>query len=171
MDIIGNTHLLPPTKPWLYFETPSQHHKTPLITFWTGRRPTIWLNDAWTANDLLDKRAAIYASRQRMVVFSELGVGQSNLVKMYYGERWWLHRKITHMGVGLQQVRKYRGFQNDESKVVAVDLVRAPGQFVRHFERYVTSVVSIAGFGRRLGSCVWIPFLRRLLLLCSARRS
>jgi len=39
-----------------------------------------------------------------MVVFGELGTGQKNLVSMYYGDRWRIHRKLTHQGVGLQQV-------------------------------------------------------------------
>ncbi|KAL3456641.1 cytochrome P450 [Aspergillus heterothallicus] len=152
LPIIGNTHLLPPEKPWIYFEKLSKEYNTPLITFWTGRRPTIWICDAWTASEILDKRAAIYASRPRMVVFSELGAGQSNMVNMYYGDRWRLHRKITHMGVGLQQVRNYRGFQNDESKLVALDMLREPEAYVQHYERYATSVVSIIGFGRRVAS-------------------
>lgn len=87
-----------------------------------------------------------------MVVFGELGTGQTNLVTMYYGERWRLHRKLTHMGVGLQQVRSYRGFQNDESKVVAYNLLSSPEEYVKHFERYAASVVSIIGFGRRIAS-------------------
>jgi hypothetical protein len=65
---------------------------------------TLGLNP-WTASDMLDKRASIYCSRPRMVVFGELGTGQSNLVTMYYGDRWRIHRKLTHLGVGLQQVR------------------------------------------------------------------
>ncbi|KAL4886712.1 cytochrome P450 [Aspergillus karnatakaensis] len=152
LPLIGNTHLLPPEKPWIYFEQLSKEYSSPLITFWTGRRPTIWICDAWTASEILDKRAAIYASRPRMVVFSELGAGQSNMVNMYYGDRWRLHRKITHMGVGLQQVRNYRGFQNDESRLVALDLLREPEAYVQHYERYATSVVSIIGFGRRVAS-------------------
>ena len=56
------------------------------------------------------------------------------------------------MGVGLQQVRSYRGFQNDESKIIAYDLLRSPEEYVKHFERYATSVVSIIGFGRRVAS-------------------
>lgn len=56
------------------------------------------------------------------------------------------------MGVGLQQVRNYRGFQNDESKVVALDLLSEPEEYVKHFERYATSVVSIIGFGRRVAA-------------------
>ncbi|KAJ5937278.1 hypothetical protein N7454_004933 [Penicillium verhagenii] len=152
LPLIGNTHLLPDNKPWIYFENLAKEYKSPMITFWTGRRPTIWICDAWAASEILDKRAAIYASRPRMVVFSELGAGQSNMVNMYYGDRWRLHRKLTHMGVGLQQVRNYRGFQNDESKVVALDLVREPKEYVKHFERYATSVVSIIGFGRRVAT-------------------
>jgi cytochrome P450 len=98
-----------------------------------------------------------------MVVFAELTeMGQSaetgakvpgnNLVTMYYGDRWRVHRKLTHAGVGLQQVRKYRGFQNDESKIVAFELLRSPGDYVAHFERYAASVVSIIGFNRRIAS-------------------
>lgn len=98
-----------------------------------------------------------------MVVFAELtGMGQSpdphdkvtgsNLVTMYYGERWRVHRKITHQGVGLQQVRRYRGFQNDESRVIAYELLRTPEKYVEEFERYATAVVSIIGFNRRVSS-------------------
>lgn len=76
----------------------------------------------------------------------------SNLVTMYYGDRWRVHRKITHAGVGLQQVRKYRSFQNDESKLVAFNLLGTPNDYVAHFERYAASVVSIIGFGRRIAS-------------------
>ncbi|KAI7055034.1 cytochrome P450, partial [Hortaea werneckii] len=76
----------------------------------------------------------------------------TNLVTMHYGDRWRVHRKITHLGVGLQQVRKYRDFQNDESRVVAYDLLRSPEDYVLHFERYAASVVSIIGFNRRISS-------------------
>lgn len=173
---MGNTFLLPENKPWIYFEELSKRYNAPIITFWIGRwvtlsphrlpwfksntsstprNPTVWINDAWAANDLLDKRAGIYASRPRMVVFAELGGGQANLVNMYtmtpqQRDRWRAHRKLMHHGVGVQSVRRYRSFQNDESRVVALDLLRSPADYVAHFERYATSVVSIIGFGRRV---------------------
>lgn len=119
------------------------------------RNPTVWINDAWAASEILDKRAGIYASRPRMVVFAELGAGQSNLVNMYtmtpaQRDRWRVHRRLMHHGVGVQSARRYRTFQNDESRLVALDLLSSPGDYVRHFERYATSVVSIVGFGRRV---------------------
>jgi hypothetical protein len=88
LPIIGNTFLLPPTKPWFFFERLSKQYNAPLITFWIGRNPTVWINDAWTASELLDKRAGIYSSRPHMVVFGDLGSGGLNLVTMKYGERW-----------------------------------------------------------------------------------
>ena len=56
------------------------------------------------------------------------------------------------MGVGLQQVRNYRGFQNDESMLVAYNILQTPDDYEKHFERYAASVVSIIGFGRRIAS-------------------
>ena len=88
LPIIGNTFSLPDKKPWMYFEKLSQYYNAPLITFWIGRNPTVWLNDAWCASELLDKRAGIYSSRPHMVVFGDLGSGNDNLVTMKYGERW-----------------------------------------------------------------------------------
>lgn len=157
LPIVGNTFQLPENKPWLWFEELSKKYNSPLITVWIGRNPTVWINDAWSASELLDKRAGIYSSRPRMVVFAELGAGQNNMVNMYtmtpeQRERWRVHRKLMHHAVGSQQVRKYRQFQNDESKVVALDLLRDPADYVKHFERYATSVVSIIGFGRRVES-------------------
>ena len=150
--IVGNTFQLPKNKPWIYFEEISQKMNAPVITYWIGRNPTVWINDAWAASEIMDKRAAIYASRPRMVVFGELGTGQSNIVTMFYGDRWRVHRKLTHLGVGLQHVRSYSDFQNAESKVVALDLLSDSSNYVMHFERYATSVVSIIGFGRRISS-------------------
>ncbi|KAF2219157.1 putative cytochrome P450 [Elsinoe ampelina] len=153
LPIVGNTHLLPENKPWIYFEQVAMDYKSPVITFWIGRNPTVWINDAWSANELFDKKAGIYSSRPRMLVFAELsGRSDKHLVSMKYGERWRLHRKITHQVVGTQKVREYRNFQNDESKVMAMEILQRPKEYVGHLERYATSVVSIIGFGRRVAS-------------------
>lgn len=53
-------------------------------------------------------------------------------------------------GLLIRQVQRYRSFQDDENKVVVYDLLSRPDEYVAHFERYATSVVSIIGFGRRV---------------------
>jgi hypothetical protein len=164
LPIIGNTHLLPDRKPWIYFEQLAKDYNSPVITFWMGRRPNIWLNDAQSASDLLDKRAATFSSRPRMVVFGELAFGQSSLVTMYYGDRFRVHRKLTHMGIGMQQVRGYQHLQSDENKVVLYDLLTDSENYVAHLERYAASVVSIIGFGRRIAS-VEDPVITEVIFL------
>ncbi|GAB1315358.1 Cytochrome P450 monooxygenase [Madurella fahalii] len=157
LPVVGNTFSLPDNKPWIYFEELSRKYNTPLITYWIGRNPTVWINDAWCAHEVFEKKAQIYTSRPRMIVFGELGSGQSNLVTMQIRnqaerDHWRIHRKLMHIGVGVQSVRGYRAIQNNESKVVAIDFLREPKEYVKHLERYATSVVSIIAFGRRVAS-------------------
>ncbi|KAH9216523.1 putative cytochrome P450 [Leptodontidium sp. 2 PMI_412] len=164
LPIIGNTHLLPDKKPWIYFEQLSKQYNSGIITFWIGRNPTVWLNDAKSASDLLDKRAATFSSRPRMIVFGELAFDQASLVTMKYGDRFRVHRKLTHMGVGMQQVRNYQKLQSDENKVVLLDLLTDSENYVAHFERYAASVVSIIGFGRRI-SKITDPIITEVIWL------
>jgi hypothetical protein len=63
-----------------------------------------------------------------------------------------VHRKITHLGVGMQQVRSYRDVQNNEGKVAALELIKDPENYVMHFERYAASIVSVIAYGRRIPS-------------------
>ncbi|KAF2132991.1 cytochrome P450 [Dothidotthia symphoricarpi CBS 119687] len=155
--IVGNTFSLPEVKPWYLMEQLSKDYASPVITFWIGRKPTVWINDAWAADEILVKRAGTYCSRPHNLIFAELGSGQWNMLNMYtitrkQRERFRDLRKLTHHGVvfDIQQVQQYRGFQDDESKVATYDLLKAPNDYVAHFERYATSVVSIIGFGRRV---------------------
>src|SRR3569833_1692082 len=97
------------------------------------RNPTVWINDAWCAHEIFEKKAQLYASRPRMVVFGELGTGQSNLVTMRTRtpaerEHWRIHRKLMHLGVGVQAVRKYHDVQNKESRGGARGGGRGPGR-------------------------------------------
>jgi cytochrome P450 len=156
--------MLPDKKPWIYFEQLAKEYNSGIITFWIGRNPTVWLNDAQTASDLLDKRAATFSSRPHMVVFGDLAFGQASLVTMYYGDRFRVHRKLTHMGVGMQQVRGYQNLQSDENKVVLYDLLTDSENYVTHFERYAASVVSIIGYGRRI-SKVTDPIITEVIYL------
>lgn len=129
----------------------SRRYDSPIITFWTGRTPTIWLNDCWAAANLLDKRQQNYCSRPRLVVLGDL-IGGHNMVTMQYGERWRLHRKLTHTVVGVHQMRSCATFQDDESKLAAMALLTAPHDHDRHFQRFAASVVAIVATGRRIES-------------------
>jgi len=96
LPIVGNHLHLPKRKPWITFEKWSQYYNDPLITVWIGRAPSIFVNDAWAASDLMEKRANIYSSRPRHVVMGDfLHNTDSNQTLLTYGDKWRVHRKLT----------------------------------------------------------------------------
>jgi hypothetical protein len=96
LPIVGNVLQLPKSKPWIMFEKWSQDYNDPLITVWVGRAPSIIVNDAWTASELMEKRANIYSSRPRHVVLGDmLNNTDTNQTLLTYGDRWRIHRKLT----------------------------------------------------------------------------
>ncbi|KAJ6271635.1 cytochrome P450 [Bipolaris maydis] len=129
--IAGNTLSLPKERPWYMVEQLSKDYKSPVITFWIGRR--------------------------HMLMFGELMNEQDNLIHKYtytneQRERFRVLRKITHHGVGTQQVQQYREFQDDKNMVLAYDILKTPELFASRFERYAAGVVSIVGLGRRISN-------------------
>jgi hypothetical protein len=77
------------------------------------------VNDAWTASELMEKRANIYSPRSRHVVLGDiLNNTDTNQTLLTYGDQWRIHRKLTeytsdkianckHMSVGSQAVRSH----------------------------------------------------------------
>ncbi|GME66493.1 Transcription factor [Neofusicoccum parvum] len=153
LPIIGNHYRIPRIKPWVKFEEWSRQYDNPMITIWLGSRPVIVLNDAWVASEMLEKRADVYSSRPRFVAMGDLvNATETNQTTLVYGDRWRLHRKLTsqHSVVGSHAVRNYRSFQSDEAKMLTLDLLDDPADYVMSIERYSVSQVSIIGWGRRI---------------------
>ncbi|KXH63426.1 cytochrome P450 98A3 [Colletotrichum nymphaeae SA-01] len=137
---LGNIGQVPTEKPYLTFEKWSKYYHSPLITVWTGTRPTIIANDCWSASDLMDKRANIYSSRPDSYLAGDmLDDTENNQTNLVYGDKWRLHRRITfqqHSAVGSQVVRGYRTFQGNESKILARAILEK-NNFVSAIERWM----------------------------------
>jgi hypothetical protein len=71
-------------------------------------------------------------------------------VSLVYGDKWRQHRRLMHTAVGTQAIRDHREFQQNEGKILTLDLLNDPDQYVLSIERYSVSVVSIVGWGRRI---------------------
>ena len=96
LPLFGNYLTLPKVRPWIDYEEWAKYYNSPLLTIWIGRSPNIICNDAWTASDLMEKRAAIYSSRPRMVVMGDMmNQTKSNQVCLVYGDEWRVHRRLT----------------------------------------------------------------------------
>ena len=95
LPIIGNVLQFPKSKPWIRFEEWSQKYNDSMITVWIGRTPTVVLNDAWSASELMDKRANIYSSRPTFQVPGRVMGGERWAQTMLpYGDQWRFHRKM-----------------------------------------------------------------------------
>jgi hypothetical protein len=95
LPIVGNVLQLPNAKPWYKFDEWSKKYNNPLITVWFGRRPSVILNDAWTASDLFEKRANIYSSRPTFEVAGRvMGYETCNQTMLRYNDQWRMHRKL-----------------------------------------------------------------------------
>ncbi|KAH9900103.1 cytochrome P450 [Xylariomycetidae sp. FL2044] len=149
LPIFGNYFQVPTYKPWVTWEQMSKKYDNPMITIWNGHRPVIMCHDAWTISDLLEKRAPIYSSRPRLYASGDLVESTEwNQICLVYGDQWRRHRKLMHTVVGSQAIRAHGRFQGPESKILTLDLLKTPEEFVTCIERYSCSVVSIVGYGR-----------------------
>ena len=88
LPIVGNHFQFPKVQPWIDFKAWSEvKYKSPMITMWLGRTPYILLNDAWSASDLLDKRASIYSDRPSMMWARVIGSSDSMQTALPYGDQ------------------------------------------------------------------------------------
>ncbi|KAH8801472.1 cytochrome P450 [Xylogone sp. PMI_703] len=149
--LVGNHFHIPVYKPWEHWLRMSEVYKSDMLTYWNGNRPILVVNSAEVASDLMEKRAAIYSSRPRLVMLGD-AIGQTgkNQVVLEYGDKWRDHRRLFHTAVGTQAIRAHRGFQSNESKILIRDVMLDNLDYVMAIERYSCSVASIVGWGRRI---------------------
>ncbi|KAK3312975.1 cytochrome P450 [Apodospora peruviana] len=136
-------------KPWLWFQELNKQYGD-VVYLQMGPTPTIILGSAQAAWDLLERRGNIYSSRPRFIMGGELlSAGMRGLMAGYtpFWRRW---RKLLHGGFMQRQSEAYRPIQSLESKVLLHELLREPGSFRTHLERYAASVIVTVTYGRRV---------------------
>lgn len=91
----GNHFQIPKERPWIEWEHWAKHYDSPLLTIWLGNEPRIIVSDAWTASDLMEKRADIWSSRPRLIAMGDaINATNTNQTTLPYGDRWRLHRRL-----------------------------------------------------------------------------
>ncbi|KAH7310761.1 cytochrome P450 [Stachybotrys elegans] len=136
-------------KPWLWFQELSKEYGD-VVYLQLGPTPTIILGSAQAAWDLLEKNGAIFSSRPRFIMGGELLSGGMRGLMASYGPFWRRWRKLLHSGFMQRQSKIYQPVQSLESKVLMHDLLKSPGNFRTHLERYAASVIVTVTYGRRV---------------------
>jgi cytochrome P450 len=94
------------------------------------------LNTATIANEILDKRGAIYADRPRFVLFDVMGWGLT-LTFMEHGPRFKLHRSVLQSGFTKSAIVKYGSIQEDEARQAVTRILKQPAQWDGSLRRWV----------------------------------
>ncbi|KAK5320491.1 hypothetical protein LTR93_006703 [Exophiala xenobiotica] len=100
-----------------------------------------------TVNDLLERRAAIYASRPPFPMTQGIMSGGSRIVLMPYNEQWRTLRKVMHQILSVAKL--YMPFEDLESKQLLWDYLEQPDRWWSANGRYANSVIMSVIFGRR----------------------
>lgn len=95
LPLFGNYFQVSKIKPWIDWEKMAKINKNPLLTIWSGHRPVIICNDAWTMSDLCERRAHLYSSRPWMPAMGDMTYSSSYAITaLPYGDQWRAHRKL-----------------------------------------------------------------------------
>ncbi|KAK1835309.1 cytochrome P450 [Podospora conica] len=111
----------------------------------------IVLNSQRAANEILDKRGAIYQDRPNFVLFDVMGWGLT-LTFMPYGPRFKLHRSVLQTGFTKSAITKYASIQEDEARQAVARIVKSPPGWENSFRRFAPAVVLRIGFGVTVNS-------------------
>lgn len=107
----------------------------PIYTLRLGLNNVVVIGSPAVALELLDKRSAIYSSRPRMVMTSELVSKGLRMTFMPYGDLWRKERKLLHQLTSPKAAASYEGIQNMESAQLVRDMLNAPASFWGHAQR------------------------------------
>lgn len=117
-----------------------------------GGTDYIWLSSPRAVKDLMDKKSAIYSSRPFLPLAQNVASGKSRQLFMAYGPEWRGLRRHSHTLLNQVAANSYRPVQDFESKVVLMDLLTQPDDFVTIIRRYTTSVIMLVTYGYRIPS-------------------
>ncbi|GAA5997441.1 cytochrome P450 [Rhodotorula paludigena] len=148
LPIIGNLLDVPKSRPWVKFAEWTEQYG-PIFTLKMGRNTMLVIGRAQPALDLLDKRSAIYSSRARLIMTSELVSRGLRMTFMPYGDLWRRERRLLHQLTSPAAASSYEPIQEMESAQFVRDMLAKPGDFWGHCQRYAGSTIMQIGFNKR----------------------
>jgi len=104
------------------------------------------------AQELLEKRSAIYSSRPRFVLYSEMMGWDRSLTFLPYGDKQRKHTRLMHEGLNPTALQTQRQLQEYEAVVLLQEFATTPNAFRSHFRRYTASLILHLASGHRVYS-------------------
>ncbi|PCH38753.1 cytochrome P450 [Wolfiporia cocos MD-104 SS10] len=147
MPLLGNVHQLPVKHQHITFA--SWAHEYDLIYFELFHNPMLVLESIEAANDLLEKRSAIYSSRPHATVLLDFMGWDSMISFMPYGATWRMHRRWFQTSLHTNHViANYQSLQCREAHTLLVGLLDTPAAFMSHINRFSVAMSMEIAYGQ-----------------------
>ncbi|KAG9025531.1 hypothetical protein FRB95_010080 [Tulasnella sp. JGI-2019a] len=144
--LIGNLRQMPSSYHWHTFAEWARKYG-PVTYLNVAGKPILVINTQEAAIDLLEKRAAIYSDRPRMVMIELSGfAGSTAFLRM--GPQHRKHRKILAQALHPRVVeRDYVPLQERIARQFAKSLLDSPADYVAHIHRAMGESVQLIAYG------------------------
>ncbi|KAI0027580.1 cytochrome P450 [Vararia minispora EC-137] len=133
---------------WLFYESKQKHGD--IVYLNVVGQPTIILNSQRVAADLLDRRAATFSGRPRLIVGFELLTQQLLFILSGHNDRWRRMRRAVNEAFNVGVTGRYHGMEEEEAVRLALALTAEPSRFIHLYERYAASLVMTITYDRPL---------------------
>ncbi|KAI6752560.1 hypothetical protein HG530_013929 [Fusarium avenaceum] len=122
-----------------------------MLTMTFGGTPWLFLNSRRAVNALLEKKAAIYSSRQDLPMANNIISGNKRLLLMPYGPDWRKQRKAMHQILNNTKSNIFQPFQDVESRALLHHYMDNPGRWWEANARFANSIIMSVTYGKRSG--------------------
>ncbi|KAJ8585616.1 cytochrome P450 [Rhizopogon salebrosus TDB-379] len=144
LPFVGNAFDIDVSRPWLTYANWKETYGDILYSRVLGQHIII-ISSIRVAQDLLDKRSAIYSDRLILRTSDEFGIS-FNTPLLPYGDTLRLHRKLFRQAVGAEAAAEYHDLYLSKAYQLVVDLLSAPQEVEKHLERYSGSLILSATY-------------------------
>ncbi|KAL4914788.1 cytochrome P450 [Aspergillus aurantiobrunneus] len=149
VPFLGNLNLIPPSKAFALFHRWTKQYG-PIIGLKFGPANVVVLNHWRDVQELLEKRGHIYSSRPPNYIANELICkDHTHILFAPYGDGWKALRKAAQGLFTPRELAAVLPIQQAEAVQTAYDMVREPGRYYEHIQRYTTAVILASVFGQR----------------------
>ncbi|KAK0469561.1 cytochrome P450 [Desarmillaria tabescens] len=139
LPLIGNLWDVPSEYPWITYAQWTSIYGDVLYLDTPGN-PTVVLNSAQAAEDLLEKRSGNYSDRPDFTMIHLVGWG-IDMGFMRYSDWWRMHRRIFHQYFQPRAIPAYYPVQMRSSAVLLQQLLKSPDPFALHVRHHAGSII------------------------------
>ncbi|KAF9443998.1 cytochrome P450 [Macrolepiota fuliginosa MF-IS2] len=144
--LIGNLLHLPLKHAWLVYDEWFKIYGDMVYLEVFGQSFLV-LGTPERAQDLFEKRSAIYSDRPEFVMLNEMMGWDFNFALMRYGPWWRRNRRMFHQYFNMNEVHKYDDIQRAETHVFLQRLLDSPEEFIHHIRHAIGAVVLKITYG------------------------